>query len=168
MDFPSKTSHVGKHEYRATALLLEDWADLGEYLARMLGEPASSFVAGFRVGDADVLSMLLDADSGAIVKLLSLVESKLTKHNIMELCHHMGGGLAVRDGGEWTQLTMDAQRAWWAHYRGELPGVVKLFLEAQYEGFFSGFAGMMPASVPLSKTDDSTPTRPSDDESPSS
>jgi len=156
MDLPHKTAKIGAHEYRATALPLDDWGDYCEFLARVLGEPAGAFLKGFQVGD---LQDLLGNDTATGAKLLDLAQHQVTKHNILEMCHHMGPGLAVRDeAGEWQALSLDRQKLHWAYYRGELPGVVILFARAQLEDFFSGVGALLPKSAADTGTRSATPS----------
>ena len=146
MDKPFKEKSIGSHNYRAYALPMDAWARLSEYLGEFLGQPVAELVKGFRA--IDVRELIL-GNPAALAGLFATFTSKLTAQRLQALQGHMAPCLQVMDDrGEYSPLSAAVQNEWWACNRGELAPVVWLFLQAQYEDFFRGFAALMPTPEP--------------------
>lgn len=146
MDYPFEERVIGKHTYRVSALPMDQWDELGEFLAEFLGEPVTSLVKGFDIGD---LRELMLGDAGALGVLVSVVSKKITRGRMGKVRTLMGHALKVKDDdGNWAELDHNKQNHWWASNRGELPDVVWLFLKVQYVDFFTGFGALMPSKKP--------------------
>ena len=138
-DLPYEEKVIGEHLYRAYALPLEDWLELVELLAGILGEPLSALLRGeatFPGGEVSLPDFAVMA-SGAI--------KKLTKANLVRVLVIAGKSLQVEENGQRRPLVYDKQKLWWARQMAELAPAVALFLEAQFANFFAGIVTLLPA-----------------------
>lgn len=133
LDLPYREREINGTLYRATTLMLNDWAALTESLAQLLGEPIGSLLRG----DAVLQGKLQRFDVESII--VGIVGS-LSRQKILDLVAHMGKGLRAGDH----LLTSAAQSMWWPRHMKDLAQVVGLFLEAQYADFFEGLSESLP------------------------
>lgn len=137
-DVPDKIERIGEHQYKCVALMQTDWEALGDFLAESIGAPIATLVKGY---DIAYLEQLPFSGSGGVGLIFAAFSKKMSRENAKALRQHMAKSLYVMDG-EWKVLDMAAQELWWAKNRRELPGVIELFLEAQYADFFGGLLGL--------------------------
>lgn len=134
LDLPYLERDINGTTYRATTLPLDQWAELTEDLASMLGDPMASILRGDSVIAEGALG------SAAIAAILAGVAGRITKTQLLKLARHFARGLRA-DG---KLLTYDQQQLYWPGHMRDLAQVAGLFLEAQYEGFFEGLAALLP------------------------
>ena len=132
LDLPYKEKEINGTTYRSYTLNLDDWADLTESLASLLGDPMGAILRGDTTGPQDLGRSDIQFLIGGIV-------SKISKSRILDLTRHMGKSL--RQNGQ--LLNAEQQKIYWPAHMKDLAGVVTLFLEAQYSDFFEGFGASL-------------------------
>jgi hypothetical protein len=158
---PYEEEWIGEHQFRAYQLSLQQWANLTEHLAQMLGGP---FATALRGGNID-LGVLADGDVVALA--LASVMERLTAQNLLGLLNFaigkkgQAGSLRLGlDDGNFKPRKVDQ---WHLHFQrnmAELAPAMKLFLVAQYSDFIDGLKACKPEQT--DEPDDQEESTPQD------
>jgi hypothetical protein len=128
LDLPYLERKIGKHTYRCNALLLGKWIELEALVMKVLG---------VQVIDLD------EKNLGAYIPRMIASSTAEDHEKIFELMGDCPLSVKNAEGG-WSMLLRATQEKWFAVFRGEIPGVLMLFFEAQFSDFFTGVEELLP------------------------
>ena len=134
LEIPFLQKEINGTTYHAYTLKLDQWSELTEWLASLLGGPMGELLRG-----DDASATAGKELSDGLLSMLVPVIQKLTAKRITELTKHLAR--SVRSDG--SLLTTEKQTLYWPQHMRDLAPVTKLFLEAQYADFFTGIGDIM-------------------------
>jgi hypothetical protein len=144
LNLPHKERRIGKHQYRATILQLNEWFRLEGIAIEALGDPLEKLLGAFPV-DLKTQQVDLGAlQTEQIAEVLHGLIRGLGPEKLSALVGSMAGAVDVMDAdGRWRRLSEDKLQIHFRLNMRELVPALLLHLEVQFADFFAGALSLL-------------------------